>query len=203
MSESPLLPDGSPGTGRAALEEFYEGKRRPGKPLLFLDFEGVMSLGSPSGASSLLRQGPDEMADWLALLGEQLWHPPAVEALLEVLARYEPQVALTTAWLRRLRMGEIVDILDTTGLGVLVRSLHQHWPVRQDPVGSRLKAIESWLYRHYEGQTLVIIDSEVTGARLRGSRLDQAGAVVLCAPALGLHGGQLPAVRRALAGEKT
>jgi hypothetical protein len=112
-------------------------------------------------------------------------------------------VALTTAWLRRLRMGEIVDILDKTGLGVLARSLHQHWPVRQDPVGSRLKAIESWLHSHYEGQPLVIIESEVTGARLRGSRLDQAGAVVLCAPGVGLHGDQLPAVRRALAVETT
>lgn len=203
MSESPRLPDGAPGTGRAALEEFYEGKRRTGMPLLFLDFDGVMSIGSPSGAASLLRQAPADVAERLALLEEQLWHPLAVETLLQVLARYEPQVALTTAWLRRLRMDEIVDLLDMTGLGVLARSLHKHWPVRQDPVGSRLKAIESWLYRYYEGQALVIIASEVTGARLRGSRLDQAGAVVLCAPARGLHGGHLSAVSGALAAEKT
>jgi hypothetical protein len=112
-------------------------------------------------------------------------------------------VALTTAWLRRLRPGEIVEVLDRTGLGVLAHALHQGWPVRQDPMGSRLKAIESWLYRHYEGQPLVIIGSEVTGARLRGSRLDQVGAVVLCAPARGLHGGYLSAVRRALAVKNT
>lgn len=203
MSESPRLPDGAPDTGLAALEEFYEGKRRTGKPLLFLDFDGVMSIGSPSGAASLLRQDPGGVAERLALLEEQLWHPPAVETLLQVLAQYEPQVALTTAWLRRMRLSEIVDTLERTGLGVLASALHQSWPVRQDPVGSRLRAIESWLYRYYEGQPLVVIDSEVTGGRLRGSRLDQASAVVLCAPALGLHGGHLPAVRRALAAEMT
>ncbi len=69
MSESPRLLDGAQVTGRAALEEFYEGKRRTGKPLLFLDFDGVMSIGSPSGASSLLRQDPVDVAERLALLG--------------------------------------------------------------------------------------------------------------------------------------
>ena len=203
MSESSRLPDGAPGTGRAALEEFYEGNHRAGKPLLFLDFDGVMSVGSPSGAASLLRQDPADVAERLALLEEELWHPPAVETLLQVLTQYEPQVALTTAWLRRLRLGEIVDILERTGLGVLAAAFHQSWPVRQDPVGSRLKAIESWLYRHYEGQPLVIIDSEATGARLRWSKLEQAGAVVLCAPTVGLHAGHLSAVERALVAEKT
>ena len=203
MAENSPLPDDAPGTGRAALELFYEGKRRTGRPLVFLNFDGVVSIGSPSGAANLLRQDPVDVAERLALLGEQLWHPPAVETLLQVLAQYEPQVALTTAWLRRLRPGEIVEVLDRTGLGVLAHALHQGWPVRQDPVGSRLKAIESWLYRHYEGQPLVIIDSELKGAVLRGSRLDQAGAVVLCAPTVGLHGGHLSAVKGALAAEKT
>ena len=109
MAEGPQLPVGAPGTGRADLEEFYEGKRRTGMPLLFLDFDGVMSIGSPSGASGLMRQDPVGLAERLVLIREQLWHRPAVETLLQVLTEYEPQVALTTAWLSRLRLGEIVD----------------------------------------------------------------------------------------------
>jgi hypothetical protein len=68
MAENSSLPDDAPGTGREALEQYYEGKRRTESPLLFLDFDGVMSIGSPSGAASLLRQAPADVAERLALL---------------------------------------------------------------------------------------------------------------------------------------
>lgn len=69
------------------------------------------------------------------------------------------------------------------------------------PRGSRVANPASWAakIRFYEGQPLVVIDDNVSGTGLRGSRLQKAGRVALCDAAVGLHDGPLPAVREALA----
>ena len=182
--------------GRAALERLYRGVAPTGRPLLFLDFDDVLCLNQPYSGHHLSLNAAERPGD----LFQKLWHLPAVQALLQVVDEYAPQVVLTTSWLRLLEREGFVELFQRTGLSVLADALHEAWDAPQDFGRSRHQAIERWLFAHYESQPLLILDDELSGTGLFGSRLHKAGCVVLCKVDVGLHAGHLPAVRAALGG---
>ncbi len=161
------------------------------RPLLFLDFDDVICVNSPYGCRTAL--GPNPPAD----LHEKLWHAPAVQTLRAILDEHEPSVVITSSWLLLMNRQRFETLFRSAGFHAVVDALHVAWEAPPDR-GSRLQAIERWLDAHHTGEPLVILDDTRSGTGLQGSRLDQAGCVVLCEQNIGLHAGHLPAVRAAL-----
>jgi len=180
--------------GKAALDQLYRGIRKPGQPLVFLDLDDVLCTGKPYGGYDVFQLTDDRPAD----LWERLWHPPAVHALLKVMEEHRPQVVMTTSWLRLLERDGFVELFRRTGLAVVADAFHPSWQAPQDLRATRRRAVEKWLFAHYWGEPLVVLDDVHSGTGLRGSALDTAGCVVLCEVGVGLHAGHLPAVARAL-----
>jgi hypothetical protein len=178
--------------GKAALDQLYRGVRQPGRPLLFLDFDDVICTNDPYGGYDVFL--PDHPVD----LWERLWNPKAVATLRVILDKYDPQVVLTTSWLRLLDREGFENIFQRTGLEKLTRALHPDWEAPQEKDRTRFQAIEKWLNARYEGQPLVVLDDPYSGTGLKGSRLDKAGCVILCELKVGLHDGLLPRIDRAL-----
>ena len=183
--------------GTAALEQLYRGVRQPGQPLLFLDIDDVLCLSKPYGGYDLFsadQQPPD--------IWERLWHPPAVQTLLAIVEEHHPRIVITSSWLRLSDREGFIGVFSRTGLEAVADALHKDWEAPQPSGVSRLSAIESWLNARYEGEPLVVIDDVFSGSGLQGSRLENAGCVVLCRAGEGLHQGHLSAVRRALSHER-
>jgi hypothetical protein len=190
--------------GEHALSRFRESqlhkKSVKVKPLLFLDFDDVICLkrthSRRAGYDVLAGLPPDEVY-------KRLFHPPAVETLLEIMAEHRPRVILTTSWLRHTERAEFETIFRRTGLDTVADSLHEFWDAPAVRGRTRGRAIEDWLAAHHQGEPYVVIDDTYSGEGLPGSALDQAGRVVLCQMAEGLHRGHLAAVRKALGASST
>ena len=185
-----------PKRGKAALDALYRGVTPTGRPLLFLDFDDVLCLQNPYGSQDVFQTHAERPVD----LWERLWHPPAAQTLLSIVEEHRPHIVITTNWLRLIERDGFAALFQRTGLGVIADVLHDAWDAPQDRGCTRYQAIEKWLWARYEGQPLVVLDDELSGTGLLGSRLDQAGCVVLCKAGVGLHAGHLPAVRSALFG---
>ena len=177
--------------GRAALDQYFRGLRHPGRPLLFLDFDDVICLNDPYGGYDVF--APDRPHD----LWERLWAPRSVAVLREVVAAHNPEVVLTTSWLRLMDRDGFDALFAMTGLAFLGSALHQYWEAPQDRGGTRLQAVERWLHAHYEGQALVVLDDPLSGTGLRGSQLDRMSAVILCQVAQGLLPSHVPLIAAA------
>jgi hypothetical protein len=180
--------------GKAALEQLCSGITQGGRPLLMLDFDHVLCLCRPYSGYDVFQPESSRPLD----LWEKLWHEPGIRALKVILKEYQPQVVLTTSWLRLLDLDGFLDLFERTGLRLVGEALHPKW--RAVPRGreTRVLAIERWLSAHYKGQPVVILDDAYSGAGLAGSQLDRCGRVVLCDVDEGLHEGLLPQIRYAL-----
>lgn len=189
-----MTTDGPRMPGKAALDALCKGRRQEGRPLLFLDLDDVVCVGPYGGYHVPLPKAAQPADLW-----ERLWHPPAVAVLLTVIRDRQPEVILTSSWLRLMERDGFQVLFRRTGLGAVAESLHAAWEAPQDRGLTRRQAIEKWLHANYVGQSLVVLDDELSGTGLRGSALDRAGCVVLCEAGVGLHVGHLPAIGRALA----
>ncbi|NMM14932.1 MAG: hypothetical protein HHJ17_15535 [Rhodoferax sp.] len=79
--------------GRAALNRFYKGIRREGRPLLFLDFDDVICLTKPYGGHDVIQSSIEAPTD----LWERLWNPPSIKVLRNILAKHS-LFPLRDAW---------------------------------------------------------------------------------------------------------
>lgn len=87
---------------------------------------------------------------------------------------------LATSWLRFCDDREwFQNLFEHTGLGGVASAFHKDWEAPQQRGDTRLRAIERWLNRRYQGEPGVMLDDALSGTGLRGSRLDVAGCVVL------------------------
>lgn len=164
------------------------------RPLLFLDFDEVIKLnpeGSFGGYDVLAPNPPHEM--WA-----QLFHPPAVATLTTALNRWNPQVIITTSWLRFMLRDALVFVLSRTNLEHITGALHASWEAPQNARETRCGAIDRWLAENHLGEPYVILDDHISGTGLRGSRHARAGRVVFCDPNVGLCPEHLPAIEGAL-----
>lgn len=166
------------------------------RPTLFLDFDDVICVNGVYGGYDVI--APDPPAD----LWEHLFHAPAVATLLQIIEDHEPQVVITTSWLRFLTREALETILRKTNLAPVADALHNQWEAPQDAGCDRLQAIQKWLMANHQGEPLVILDDEASGTGLRGSELDKAGCVVLCLENVGLHSGHLSKVALAFSSAK-
>jgi hypothetical protein len=164
------------------------------KPLLFLDFDGVLCHGMPYG-------WPDVFSDPRPVdLWERLWHPPAVAVLRNVLTEFELAIVVTTSWLSLGDKTAFEEIFRSTGLAEVAEWFDaRQWQAPALRGETRNDAIERWLRRQRQWLApKVVLDDELSGTGLRGSRLDKAGSVVWCERGVGLHAGHMPQIRRAL-----
>jgi len=182
--------------GKAALDRLYRGFHGTGAGLLFLDFDDVICTSKPYGGYDLFQAADEQPAD----LFERLWHPPAVQALLTILEEHAPRVVITTSWLRLMERAGFEALFRKTGLEPVANALHQQWEAPALRGVTRHGAIELWLHSYYRGEPLIILDDELSGTGLKGSKLDRIGSVLLCEQGVGLHAGHLPLVRKALTG---
>lgn len=162
----------------AGDEQLSQGIR----PLLFLDFDDVICLNTPYGGYDVAMSGKEKPED----LWTKLWHEPAVRVLTQVLEAHNPNVIITSSWLRFLDQQGAKDLFCATGLGRLAESLHPAWEAPQSRGGSRFEAVSVWLKRHHRGEAFVVVDDHLSGTGLAGSELDHQGRVVLCEVGVGL-----------------
>jgi len=183
--------------GNAALELLYRGHCSSGRGVLFLDIDDVICVSKPYGGYDLFQSVDERPSD----LYERLWHPPAAQTLTTILEDHAPYVVMSSSWLRMMEREGFESLFRITGLTAVADSLHEFWEAPPMRGMTRLNAIERWLQAHYHGGPVLVLDDPLSGTGLRGSRLDRAGCVVLCEQDVGLHGGHLPLVRRALGGK--
>ncbi len=164
------------------------------RPLVFLDFDEVIKLnpeGSLGGYDVLAPNPPPEIWD-------ELFHQPAIETLTVVLDRWSPHLVITTSWLRFMLRDALEYVFAKTGLERLSRELHEAWEAPQNARETRLGAIDRWLVAHHQGEPYVILDDDLSGTGLRGSRHARAGRVIFCDEMTGLSLSHLPAIEKAL-----
>ncbi|MDI1258259.1 HAD domain-containing protein [Aquabacterium sp.] len=162
------------------------------RPILFLDFDDVICLNAPYGGYDVF--APNKPSD----LYERLFAPQCTTLLLEVLKAYQPQVVLTTSWLRLMDREGFESLFSRTGLELVSTSLQEHWSATQNRGWERVAAIDSWLSNFHDGEPYVIFDDECSGTGLKRSRHDRAKRLVLCGENVGLQEGHLALVAQAL-----
>ena len=118
--------------------------------------------------------------------------------LQTLMDEFAPRLVLTTSWLKLLDRDQFEELFRRCGLEVAAASLHEHWAVAADRGLSRHDAIVRWLQQHHEGEPFVVLDDYESGQSLVGSRLDQAGRVVLSEVGKCLQRSQLSGARVAL-----
>ena len=177
------------------------------RPLVFLDIDDVLCINSPYGGYDVI--APEQPID----LWDRLFHKPAVDTLLQIIAEYNPYFVLTTSWLRFMDRDRFEGLFRRTGLTQVAASLHPAaweapqvdvslpplaWETPRTQLSTRLEAIDAWLTAHHRHEPFVILDDELSGTGLIRSPLDQRGSVVLCEVGVGLTTRHLDKVRRAL-----
>lgn len=180
--------------GKAALDRLYRGQRGTGQGLLFLDFDDVLTLSQPYGGYDFFQAVEDQPVD----LYEKLWHPPAARTLHAIIDEFSPRVVIATSWLRLMDRSGFEALFRRTGMSRVADAFHSAWAAPARPNMTRHDAIQRWLFAHYLGEPLVVLDDDLSGTGLRGSKLDLAGCVVMCQTGVGLLEEHLPLVRQAL-----
>jgi hypothetical protein len=161
-------------------------------PLVFLDFDDVICLNAPYGAYDLLAPNPPDD------LWTRLFHEPAVRTLEVIVTEFDPQVVITTSWLRFMERAAIEHVLMKCAMSFVAERLHAAWEAPGVLGKSRLQVIEAWLQKNHLGEPFVVLDDALSGTGLSGSRWHRQGRVVLCKVDEGLHERHLAQVRRAL-----
>lgn len=179
---------------RAHPDDGQEADSAGGRSVLFLDFDEVIALGTPYGGHHLLLR--PQPAD----LHRHLWHPPALAALLLVVAQAKPAIVLTTTWLRFLDLASARQLFQRTNAALLAEQLHPFGEAPQTVGQTRLQAIDAWMEAHGQPKNYGILDDVESGTGLIGSRHDAAGRLFLCELGQGFRPEQVPSVLRVLRG---
>ncbi len=150
------------------------------RPLIALDLDDTICLNNPYGGYDVMQP------IWPSDLATRLWHPPALDVLRPIVAELNPQIVITSSWLRVMELAAIDNLFRVTGAAWLADVLHPEGEPVQNSGWTRVMAIEDWLARHHRGEPYVVIDDPLSGTGLEGSRHDVAGRLVLCEVNVGL-----------------
>lgn len=164
----------------------------PPCPLIFLDMDDVVVLDRRAAFD---KHRVHELAPDVC---RQLIHPPAGQALTELLDERPTKVVVTSNWVRFTSRAGFERLLGLAGYEQVSLSLHDTWSAPRGPASTRLQVIDDWLAEHHRGEPYCAIDDQASGASLLGSTHDNAGRVLLCSVGVGLHRGHLPFIRNAL-----
>jgi hypothetical protein len=162
-------------------------------PLLFLDFDDVICLNKPYGGYDVkIFANVDPPKDFY----EKLFDQKAKEILLSILNEFNPRVVITTSWLKFMNRDSFVTLFKKTGLEQVADSLHEQWDAPQLHQSNRLDAISQWLQKFHENdEPFIILDDKESGSKLRGSKFDTAGQLILCDLDIGLKPHHLETIR--------
>lgn len=166
-------------------------------PTVLLDLDGVLCENDIYGGRHVyesFRYPAHRPSD----LYSRLFSAQAVVVLNELLDEFAARVVLTTSWLSLLDRPQFVHVFKQCGLPHVAEGLHLHWAAPTNLGESRLDAILRWLRAHHEGEPFVILDDADSGEGLAGSKLEEAGRVVLCGATGCLQPSHLELARRAL-----
>jgi hypothetical protein len=161
-------------------------------PILFLDLDDVVVLSRPVGFD---KHRVHKLAEALC---REMIHPPAAQALQELLDECQARVVITSNWLRFTSRPALERLFRLAGYPQVADALHDFWCATRRPAASRLQVIDEWLRDHHHGEPYCVLDDLESGASLVGSSHDKANRVLLCRDGAGLHGGHVPFVRAAL-----
>lgn len=168
-------------------------KARSLYPTLFLDVDDVIVLNRTVGFDK------HAVCDLAQAICQQLIHPPAGQALTELLTEHPARIVITSNWLRFTSREALERLFRLAGYEQLAQSLHEAWCAPGSSATNRAQAINNWLKEHHRGEPFCIVDDQHSGASLVGSSHDKTNRVLLCSVGVGLHRGHLPFVRAALA----
>lgn len=161
-------------------------------PILFVDFDDVLCLNRPYGGYDVAQKlWPDDLVF-------RLWHRPALDVLEPLVAELQPQVVVSSSWLRLMTLASIDSLFRVTGVPWLAEVLHPEGEAVQNRGQTRLNAIDAWLAVHHAKQPYAILDDVLSGTGLAGSRHDRAGRLTMCKVNMGLQKAHAKRIRRAL-----
>lgn len=130
-------------------------------------------------------------------------HPPAAQALQELLDECQAKVVITSNWLRFTSRPALERLFRLAGYPQVAQALHDIWCAPRGTAKSRLQVIDEWLADHHRGEPYCVVDDTDSGASLLGSSHDKANRILLCAVEVDFHRGHVPFVRAALIGSLT
>lgn len=131
------------------------------RPIIFLGFEGVLSL-APNAVvcqvlnTTLRRQRVDD-----ALL-QSLFCRDACENLATLQQQHNAQFVITSIWGDVLLKDELCSLLERCKLDFITANLHKHWRIPFDDWAFKFEEIDDWLrlYRRRHAQFIVIDDDQ-------------------------------------------
>lgn len=162
------------------------------RPTLLLDIDDVIVLNR---GVEFDKTRVDELSTEAC---QSLIHPPAGQALSQLVEEFHPRIVVTSAWVRFTSQPAMARLLRLAGYEQVAQSLHDIWSAPRQGRSTRLESIDHWLGANHIGEPFCILDDGDSGSSLRGSSHDQARRVLLCEVGVGLHVGHLPFVRNAL-----
>lgn len=150
------------------------------RPLLLLDIDDVFCLNRPYGGYDVGQKA------WPSDLLSLLWHRPALDVLEPLVVELQPQIVITSSWLRLMLLPSIEALFRASGAPWLADGLHPDGEAVQASGKTRLDAVDDWLAIHHNGEPYVILDDSLSGTGLAGSKHDRAGRLVMCQVDIGL-----------------
>jgi hypothetical protein len=150
------------------------------RPLLLLDIDDIFCLNRPYGGYDVAQK------EWPSDLLSLLWHRPALDVLEPLVLEFNPQIVITSSWLRLMLLPSIEALFRASGAPWLANGLHREGEALQASGKTRLDAVDGWLASHHNGEPYVILDDPLSGTALSGSRHDRAGRLVMCQVDVGL-----------------
>lgn len=161
-------------------------------PVIFLDMDDVVVRGRPVWFD---KHQVDTLSPELC---KQLIHPPAGQALSELLDEHATRVVATSNWVRFTSRHAFERLFSMAGYPQVARALHPAWCAPTPHGATRLQVIDAWLEEHHRGEPYCVLDDADSGASLLGSSHDRAQRVLLCPVETGLHRGHVPFIQAAL-----
>jgi hypothetical protein len=170
------------------------------RPIIFLAFEGVISLAPYAVMCKVLNSALRGKVVDDALL-RQLFFSEACENLATLQREFDARLVITSVWGDILLKDELCFLLEKCSLDFITSNLHRHWKVPFDDFAFKREEVERWL-RLYgkKGNTFIILDDEEGGLSFRNSPL--AARTVTCVTQNGLDQVQLKEARQLMMARK-
>jgi hypothetical protein len=158
------------------------------RPLLFLDFDGVLALSWKSKQPQLKKAirsialGSSVWGDHLELLGS-LFDARAVSHLKDVHDQFDPEYCLISDIAEQMDRLMMITFLRVSALPFVARNLHARWQIARNKVDrSNAASVSNWLKINSESDQLwVMIDAQSdTSATDQWPRLIEHKVVVCC-----------------------
>lgn len=166
------------------------------RPVVFLDFDGVICLNSPYGGYDAKLAIHDESSEVWA----RLFDASAKQHLEMLNEEFAPWYVISSSWEWIFDRVELVVVMQRSGLRFVADNLHPTWATpKQSRQGMRATEVKSWLTLHPElSNAWVVIDDKLSGTGFKNWSREALSYVVLCQQEVGLREPELMKLQTAL-----